>query len=364
MNIGIAGCGNVSDIYLQNCKRFDVLKVMACSDLDPARAQAKVEAHGVPRACTTEELLADPSIEIVVNLTPPQGHFEIGLKALEAGKHLYSEKPLALRREDGKKLLETAQARKVRLGCAPDTFLGAGLQTCRKIIDAGEIGTPVAAVAFMLCHGHESWHPDPEFFYQPGGGPVFDMGPYYLTALVSLMGPVSRVTGCAKTTFPERVVATGPKQGQRFSVNVPTHIAGLLEFENGALCTLTMSFDVWHDHLPRIEIYCTDGTLNVPDPNNFGGAVQMRTGRGKAWRKVNPTHGYEENSRGLGLADLVRAIQNDRPHRASAELAFHVLDVMESLHDSARDGRPVAVASRCEKPERMPQNLSFGQIGD
>jgi predicted dehydrogenase len=364
MNIGVVGCGNISDIYLQNCKRFDLLKVMACSDLDPARAQAKFEAHGVPRVCSTEEMLADPDIDTILDLTPPQQHFELGMKALEAGKHLYSEKPLALRREDGRKLLETAQARDLRIGCAPDTFLGAGLQTCRKIIDAGEIGTPVAAVAFMLCRGHELWHPDPEFFYQPGGGPVFDMGPYYITALVSLLGPVGRVTAGAKTTFPERVVATGPKQGQKFAANVPTHFAGLLEFLGGAMCTLTMSYDVWHHQLPPIEIYCTDGSLGVPDPNTFDGPVRMRTGRGKAWRKVNPTHGYEENSRGLGLADMARAIQSDRPHRAAAELAYHTLDVMEALHDSAREGRPVEVASRCEKPERMPQNLTFGQIGD
>jgi predicted dehydrogenase len=364
MNVGVVGCGNISDVYLQNLKRFDWLRVTACADLDSAKAQAKAEAHGVPRACSTEELLADPAVDVIVNLTPIRAHFEINLQALEAGKHVYSEKPLALHREEGRKLLETAQARNLRIGCAPDTFLGAGLQTCRKIIDSGEIGAPVAAVAFMLCHGHESWLPDPEFHYQPGGGPVYDMGPYYITALVGLMGPVCRVTGCAKTTFPERVIGSGPKQGQRFAVKIPTHVAGLLEFVNGAMCTLTMSFDVWHHQLPALEIYCADGTLSVPDPNQFGGPVRVRTGRGKAWRKMESTHGYEENSRGLGLADMVRAIRNDRPHRASGELAFHVVDVIEALYDSAREGRRVEVASRCGKPERMPQNLSFGQIGD
>jgi predicted dehydrogenase len=364
MNIGVVGCGNISDVYLQNAGRFDALKVTACADLDAAKATAKAEAQGVPRACSADELLADPAIELVLNLTPPQAHFEISRKALEAGKHLYSEKPLALRRDDGRQLLDLARAKNRRIGCAPDTFLGAGLQTGRKLMDAGEIGRPVAAAAFMLCRGHERWHPDPEFFYQPGGGPLFDMGPYYLTALVSLLGPVARVTARTQTTFPERTITSEPKNGQRIPVNVPTHVAGILEFEAEAMCTLTMSFDVWHHQLPFIEIYGVDGTLSLPDPNGFGGAVRMQTHRGKAWRKMNSTHGYEENSRGVGLADMVRAIESDRPHRASAELAFHVLDVMESLHDSAREGRPVDVASRCEKPARMPQGLVFGQIGD
>jgi len=364
MNIGVVGCGNISDIYFTNAGRFDVLHVLACADLDPSRAAEKAKQYDLPSAYSLDELLADPEIELVVNITPPQAHVEISLRALEAGKHVYSEKPLALNREDGRRILDLAQAKNLRVGCAPDTFMGAGLQTCRKIMDAGQLGRPVAATAFMLCPGHEKWHPNPAFFYQQGGGPVFDMGPYYLTALVNLMGAVERVSAVVQTTFPERVIESEAKEGQKISVNTPTHVSAVLEFENGAMCTMIMSFDVWHHHLPPMEIYCEDGTLNVPDPNCFGGVVRMRTARGKSWKKITPTHGYEENSRGVGLADMAVAIASGREHRAKGELAYHVLDIMESIYDSARVAHPVDVVSRCAMPARMSQGLAFGQIGD
>ena len=364
MNIGIVGCGNVSDVYLQNLKRFDAVSVRACADVDAERARAKAEHHAIARACTMDELVTDPEIQLVVNLTPPKTHFDIALKALEAGKHVYNEKPLALTRDEGRRLMDLAASKGLRVGGAPDTFMGSSLQTCRKVIDSGVIGVPVAASAFMLCHGHESWHPNPGFFYEAGGGPLFDMGPYYLTALVSLIGPIRRVAGSASSAFPERTVGTGEKQGQKIAVQTPTHIGALLEFAEGQAGTLTMSFDVWHHQLPCIEVYCTDGTLSVPDPNMFDGEVRVRASNGKTWRKIGSTHGYAENSRGLGVADMARAIDTGRPHRASGEMTFHVLDVMQSILEAAREGWHVDVASRCARPARMPQEMEFGQIDD
>ena len=222
MKLGIVGCGNVSDIYFTNGRLFENLQVIACADLDPERARAKAAQFGIPRSCTTSELLADPAVELIVNLTRPQGHFEISRQVLEAGKHVYSEKTLAVTRDEGRQLLDLARRRGRRIGCAPDTFLGASHQTCRKLIDAGTLGQPVAATAFMMYPGHESWHPDPEFFYQPGGGPLFDMGPYYLTALIHLFGPVSRVVSVTRTTYAERTIKSGPRKGVEFPVNVPT----------------------------------------------------------------------------------------------------------------------------------------------
>ena len=277
VKIGIIGCGNISDIYLKNCTQvFDNLEVVACADLIHERAQAKAEQYNLAKACSVEELLRDPEIEIVVNLTTPDAHAEVCLAALKAGKNVYVEKPLAITREDGKKILELAKEKGLLVGGAPDTFLGAGIQTCRKLIDDGWIGEPIGATAFMVNHGHESWHPDPEFYYKVGGGPMFDMGPYYLTALIALMGPVKRVTGSARITFPERVITSEPKYGTKITVDVPTHVAGIMDFESGAIGTILTSFDVWDSQLPRIEVYGTTGSMIVPDPNTFGGPVYIK----------------------------------------------------------------------------------------
>jgi predicted dehydrogenase len=362
MNIGIVGCGNVSDIYFQNCKRFEWLKVVACADLDLGRARAKAEQHGVSRWCSTSELISASEVEVILNLTRPATHFEIALKALEAGKHIYNEKPLAITRADGQKLIEAARRKILRIGCAPDTFMGAGLQTGRKAIDAGAIGQPVGAFGVMMYPGHESWHPDPEFFYQAGGGPLFDMGPYYLTALVSLLGPVRRVTSSAKTTKNERVVGSGPKKDQRFPVSVPTHVAAVLDFECGAVATLMMSFDVWYHELPILEIYGTEGSMSLPDPNQFGGAVRLRKARTENWAPVPSRHGYEENSRSLGLADMALAVKTGHPHRASGELAFHILEIMQALHEASRESCHIDIISRCERPEAMKEGLKFGEV--
>lgn len=365
VKVGVVGCGNISDIYLKNCTQtFDILEVVACADLIMERAQAKAEQYNIPKACTVEELLADPEIEIVVNLTIPKAHAEVCLAALNAGKNVYVEKPLAVTREDGQKILQTAKEKGLLVGGAPDTFLGGGIQTCRKIIDDGWIGQPVAATAFMMCHGHESWHPDPEFYYKVGGGPMFDMGPYYLTALISLMGPIKRVTGSAQITFPERVITSQPKYGTKITVDVPTHVAGILDFETGAVGAIITSFDVWASQLPRIEIYGSLGTLSVPDPNTFGGPVFIKKARDKEWKEMPLSHGYTENSRGIGVADMAYALRTGRSHRANGELTYHVLDVMHAFHDASKEGKHIMVQSTCQRPAALPVGLNTGQLDE
>lgn len=362
--IGIIGCGNISDIYFKAGTTFEAMRIAACADLILDRAKEKAEKHGVPRACTVEELLADPEIRIVVNLTIPAAHYEVAMKALAAGKSTHGEKPLALTREQGKEMLATAKAKGLLVGCAPDTFLGGGIQTCRKLIDDGWIGKPVAANAFFTCRGHERWHPDPEFYYQVGGGPMFDMGPYYLTALVNLIGPIRRVAAMATKTFEKRTITSQKKYGQEIDVEVPTHVTGLMEFESGAVCTLITSFDVWAAQLPRIEIHGTEGSLSVPDPNGFGGAVKIRRFDSTEWQPVPLTHGYAENSRGIGAADMACALRSGRPHRCSGELAYHVLDVMHAFHDASDQGRHVEIASRCERPAPLPLGLRPGALDE
>ena len=353
MGVGIIGCGSISGIYLKNLAQFRSTSVVALADLDVDRARAKSREFGISRALTVDDLLVDAAVEMVLNLTVPSAHAPVCRQALEAGKHVYVEKPLSVNRNEGMRLLNLAAERNLRIGAATDTFLGGGLQTCRTLIDEGVIGEPVAASAFMLCHGHEHWHPDPAFYYQAGGGPMFDMGPYYLTALVSLLGPVRRVTGSARITFPERTITSKPKLGDKIAVEVPTHIAGVLDFVNGAVATLVTSFDVWFANTPRIEIYGTEGSLVVPDPNTFGGPVLLKTRGETGWAEAPLKHGFTENWRGLGVTDMAEAIQSARPHRASGEMAFHVLDVMEGFHDASSEGRHYEVMSSCERPAAL-----------
>lgn len=363
--IGVIGCGNISTVYLKNLTQvFRAAEVVACADLVPERAQAQAAAFGVPRACSPDELLADPDVEIVLNLTIPLAHAEVALAAIAAGKSVYSEKPLAATRADGLRVMQAARThsvreRIVRVSGAPDTFLGAGIQTCRRLIDDGAIGRPVACVANMLCHGHEHWHPDPAFYYKPGGGPMLDMGPYYLTALVSLLGPVRRVAGLSSKGFAERTVTSAPKRGTTIPVDVPTHVIGLLEFAQGCIGTITTSFDVWAAHAPGIEVYGTEGSLAVPNPNNFGGPVILWTKAKREWTEMPLVPGYTENSRGIGVSDMAAAMRSGRPHRASGEMAFHVLDVMESIHDAGLSGDYVTLGSTCVRPEPLtPEELS------
>ena len=350
VQVGLVGCGHISDRYLKNATQFPEFEIVACADSVPERAAARAAEYGVPAVRTVAELLADPEIEVVLNLTTPDAHASIAGAALDAGKGVYNEKPLAIALEDGKRLVESALARGLRLGAEPDTFLGGGLQTCRQVIDEGAIGQPVAATAFMLNHGHEGWHPDPDFYYQAGGGPLFDMGPYYLTALVSLLGPVRRVTGSARATFPERTIRSEPRAGERIAVEVPTHLAAVLDFSSGAIATLVTSFDVWATEMPRLEIYGSEGSLSLPDPNTFGGPVRIKSAGDDAWRDVAITRPYTENSRGLGLADMATGLRSGAPHRANGDLAYHVLEVMHAVETASREGRHVEIESRCERP--------------
>jgi predicted dehydrogenase len=356
--VGVIGCGKISGIYLENGTVFDGIEMVACSDLVLERAEAQAEAYNVPKACTPDGLLEDEEVEIVLNLTVPVVHAEVSMAALEAGKHVYTEKPLAVSLEDGQRMLEMAGERDLLIGCAPDTFLGGGLQTCRKVIDEGIIGEPVAVTAFMLNHGPEDWHPNPDFFYQPGAGPMFDLGPYYLSTLTTLMGLVRRVTASARVTFPERTITSQPLAGTSIAVNTPTHVAGVMDFESGAVGTLVTSFDVWSENQSRIDLYGTEGTLSLPDPNTFGGSVWLWRSDENAWTGVPLTHPYTGNSRGLGLADMAQSLRSGRRHRASGELGMHVLDIIHAFLDSSERGEHVEVGSTFERPEALPSEAS------
>ena len=370
--VGIIGCGNISGIYFKSGCRFGNFEVVAAADIDLARAQAKVEEIAAkkdewkfdraPVALSVKDLLAHPDVELVMNLTIPKAHVEVALASLDAGKHTYSEKPFAVSRDDARRVLDLAHKKNLRVGCAPDTFLGGGHQTCRKALDDGWIGRPLAATAFMTCPGHERWHPNPEFYYQPGGGPMFDMGPYYLTALVNMLGPVTRVCGMAGISYPQRVILSQPKHGQRITVETPTHISTSLEFASGVIATLVMSFDVWAAELPRIEIYGSLGSLSVPDPNGFGGPVKIRLAAASAWSDLPLAFGYQDNSRGIGVADMVDALSAARPHRASAELANHVLDIMSASLEAAAAGKTITLTTTCPRPAPLPLGLREGQI--
>lgn len=353
VTVGVVGAGVISEIYLTNAKRFPAITVGAVADLIPERAAAKAAEHGVPKALGVDELLADPSIDLVLNLTIPAAHASVARAAVDAGKSVYNEKPLTIDLEDSRTLLTKAAERGVRVGCAPDTFLGAGLQTCRKLIDDGAIGEPVAATAFMMGHGPEGWHPDPFFFYQYGAGPLFDMGPYYLTALVSLLGPIRRVTGSARASFQERTIGSQPRAGGKIPVNVPTHSAGVLDFAAGPIATLVTSFDVWSRE-NRIEIYGSEGTLALPDPNTFGGPVRLRKPNETEWTDIPLTHDYADNSRGIGLADMAASISENRPFRASGDLALHVLETMHAIHRASSDGRHIELTTTVVRPEPLP----------
>lgn len=358
-NIGIIGCGQISSIYLEAPRTFNILNIVACADLDMDRARAQASRFGVPKACTVDELLADPTIDIVINLTIPKVHAEVGMSVINAGKSVYAEKPLALNRIQGRALLDAAAAKKLRVGSAPDTFLGGGIQTCIKLINDGVIGTPVAATAFLMGHGPEHWHLDPDFYYQPGGGPMFDMGPYYLTALIAMMGPLRRVTGSTSIAFPERTITSKLKYGTKIIVNTPTHVAGILDFASGAIGTIITSFDIWHHQLPRIEIYGTEGTLSVPDPNTFNGPVFVRLAQEQEWREVPLTHGHTKNSRGIGVADMAHAMQEGREHRANGDMAYHVLDIMQAIHESATEGKHIELTSTCTQPAPLAPEESL-----
>lgn len=361
VKIGVIGAGKIFGAYVEGCRAFPLLHLDAVADIDAGRASQQAAEHGVPRALSVDALLADPEIAIVVNLTVPKAHAAVSLAAIAAGKHVYTEKPLAVTRADGQRIMQAAAGRGLRVGSAPDTFLGGGQQTCRKLIDDGWIGEPVAAVAFMVGHGPESWHPNPDFYYQAGGGPLLDMGPYYLTSLINLLGPVRRVAGSARASFAERIATSREHYGRRLPVEVPTHVAAVLDFAAGPVATLVTSFDVWHANLPRIEIYGSEGSLSVPDPNIFGGVVQVRRAGAAEWSAA-PLLFDAHVGRGIGVADMAQAILSGRPHRASGELAYHVLDVMQAVVESSDADRHVAPESTCSRPAPLPLGLLRGQL--
>jgi predicted dehydrogenase len=342
LNIGIIGCGAISAIYAKNLsRRWDCLTLSACANRTGERAEKLARTHGL-RWRSIEQLLADPSIDIICNLTAPSAHTALNRAALAAGKHVYCEKPLALNRTDARELLQDARRRGLHVGCAPDTFLGAGIQTCKQLIESGAIGRVCSALAFMMCPGHERWHPSPGFYYQPGGGPMLDMGPYYVSALVQCIGPARQVRGAVSSAFDERIVGAGPSQGARIPVRTATHATGAITFDNGALATVVMSFDVWKSETPRIEIHGTRGSLRVPDPNTFGGPVMLYRPDQRDWRSVPLIEeAPADNARGIGIADMARATHQRRQARTSGAFAAHVLDIMLAFEESSAQGRTI-----------------------
>jgi predicted dehydrogenase len=360
LRVGIVGAGKISGQYSATLAGLSQVAVTAVADLDPGRARLLADRHPAARVVGLPDLYAAPDVDVVLNLTTPNQHAAVALAAIAAGKHVYGEKPLAATGTDGVAVIEAAASAGVRVACAPDTVLGTGVQTARVAVDAGELGTVHAATAFMTVPGHERWHPDPEFYYQQGGGPLFDMGPYYLTSLVQLLGPVRRVVGMSSRPRSERTIGDGPRAGTTFPVDIDTHVSAVLEHESGALTTLMMSFDIWATHLPSIELYGSGGSLSVPDPNYFAGDVRLLTAGSDAWTVLPPSAGYAGAGRGVGLLDLGEALAEDRPHRTGADVALHVLDVMESIQTSAHGGASVPVRTTCRRPERVPGVLELG----
>ncbi|PKH10107.1 Gfo/Idh/MocA family protein [Planomicrobium sp. MB-3u-38] len=357
MKIGIIGCGYISSIYMENIPAYKHLSLTACADLELDRARSQADQYGIPKACSVQELLADPEIDLVINLTLPKVHAEVCLQILEAGKHVYVGKPLAISLQEAKQVLDKAQEKGLLVGGAPDTFLGAGIQTALHLIENGEIGIPIGASAFVISRGHEHWHLNPAFYYENGGGPLFDMGPYYLTALIALLGPIQRIAGSARISYPERTILSEPNAGQKITVSTETHIAGTIDFASGAIGTLTSSFDAFGGStLPPIEIYGSEGTLLVPDPNNFGGPVRLRKKDEENFTDIPLISSFQENGRGIGVADMAYAILNGKTHRANGQLAYHVLEAMHGFLTSSRDGVYHHMESTCSKPEVFVRN--------
>jgi predicted dehydrogenase len=366
VKVGIIGCGNISDAYFSGAAASGLIRIEACADLRPEAAQAKAAQHGVA-ALTVPALLDHPGIEIVINLTVPQAHVPVSQQILAAGKHVYLEKPLATDFAAASGLLAQASACGLRVGCAPDTFLGAGHQACRAAIDAGRIGAPVGGAVAMLSRGMESWHPNPEFFFKPGGGPVHDMGVYYVTQLVQLLGPVARVSAGASTGFAQRVIGSEPLRGRVIDVEVPTTVNGVLQFAGGANVAMSVSWDVWAHQRAPIEIYGTEGSLLGVNPNYFGGEPRISE-RDGPWQPIaiadhpfgadnttTRTGARVANYRAVGVIDMAMAIRHGRAHRASGELALHVLEVLDAFERSSAEGRHIPIQTTVQRPEPVPR---------
>lgn len=349
LRVGLIGAGFISGQYLASLRRLPQLSLVAVADLDAGRAEAAA-AESSADVRTIEDLLAADDVDAVLNLTVPAAHVEVSTAALLADKHVFVEKPLALTVSEGRALLDLARERRLRIGSAPDTVLGTGIQTARDVIDRGEIGTPIGASANWTAPGHELWHPSPDFYYQHGGGPLFDMGPYYLTSLVTLLGPVVSVSAASSRSDRGRTIATGPRAGEPIDVEVDTHIAAVLRHAGGAISTVLVSFEVWGARLPRIEVFGTDGTVSAPDPNRFDGTVELLSSSDRTWHPVPVSAGFENSGRGFGLADMALAMVEERPHRASGDLALHVLDIMESVTVAAETGETRQLSTTVERP--------------
>ncbi|WP_223878273.1 Gfo/Idh/MocA family protein [Microbacterium radiodurans] len=346
--LGIIGLGVISGQYLETLRRVSDVSIAAVADLDASRAESVAASIPGCRALTNAELLADPEIRMVLNLTIPAAHAEVALAAIAHGKDVFGEKPLAATFEDATRVIDAATAAGVRVGSAPDTVLGTGVQTARAVIDDGRIGQPVSASAMWVSAGHEAWHPHPDFYYRRGGGPMLDMGPYYVTSLVQLLGPVDAVSGAATRSRDERVIASGPRVGERIGVEVDTHLTGILHHTSGALSTVTMSFDGVRSTAAPIEVHGVDGSLVVPDPNRFDGEVRLHA-RGGGWQPVEPGAGYVDAGRGIGLIDFASGAA-----RASGAIGLHVLEIMSALSASAASGRRETLTTTAERPTLVP----------
>lgn len=358
--IGIIGCGNISTAYLRLAPLFKGMEVRAVADMNLAAAQARGAEFGV-RAQTVEDLLANPEVEVVINLTIPAAHFAVTQSILQAGKHAYSEKPLVLTLEEGLALRELAAARGLSVGCAPDTFLGGAHQQARALIDEGRLGTITAGGAAVMGHGMEHWHPNPDFFFLPGGGPILDMGPYYIANLINLIGPVKRVGALTSMAQTERTISSQPRAGEKIPVKTPTNIHALLEFHNGATVNLSASWDVWHHRRSHMELYGTEGTLYLPDPNFFGGTVEIAGRDGEVaavapWDHpfgVENFEGGRANYRTAGLADMVAALRDGRDARCSLARTLHGVEVMTACLKSGETGEFITLGTSCTRPAAL-----------
>jgi predicted dehydrogenase len=352
--IGVVGCGAISPTYVKALRAQGAVRLVGCADRDPEAATALARRFGLHAFPDPDDLLASDEVEVVLNLTPPAAHAAVSEAALRSGKDVYTEKPFAASFAEGAQVSELAAREERRVGAAPDTFLGAGWQTARRLIDEGTIGEPLAAEASFLCPGHETWHPRPQFYYLRGGGPLLDMGPYYLTGLVSLLGPISRVSGMAGISRPERRPESGPYAGTSIPVEVATHVIGALEFAGGAVASLTTSFDAWTPRATSTVIYGSEGTMDIPDPNGFAGRLRLWLAREGRWRVVPlDDQGVWLQGRGLGLLEMCDAMTARRPHRASRELALHVLEAMHALLQSADSGERQTLSTTCSRPDAL-----------
>lgn len=353
--VGLIGCGAIAGNYLRHAKEVyaDYFEIVALGDIDPAKAKERAEKYEVARWGAPEIVYDDPDIDIVLNLTVPAAHEEVTIRALEAGKHVYTEKPLAISREGMQNIIDTARRCGKRVGCAPDSFMSAPAQTAKKALEEDWIGAPIGVNAICAMRGNEYWRPDADFFYHKGAGPMMDMAPYYLNMFVSLLGPVASVMTMSKITWPERTIKVPPRRGEKIQVEVPTYVSSTLSFESGAIATFVNAFDIWHTKQPYIEVYGEKGTMVIPDPNRYKGDVLIRRFKDSEWRVLPQFVEYAEYGRGIGIVDMIRSIEAGVPHKASAELAYHTTDVILAMDESGEAGRTLEITTTAAKPDGL-----------